>query len=219
MAGRWVLTCAWALALPGTVAQGSASAAQAASAARPVPQEAVRARGTPVLPAVQLRIEVRTVVAPLRPRLAEPLRPGAVVTTTAAGPGSGGSVTVRATASTQPADAVARHVVVANGQQAVLRWHEAQEADTLEFVWTAQGQGVVGSTGARWRAVEWSVTPRWPAEGEPVELTLATRGASTATAQVQTVVRLGFDHWQSVARTAQDGLSQEMQVRVSLTGP
>jgi hypothetical protein len=172
-----------------------------------------------VLPAVQLRIEVRTVVAPVRPRPAEPLRPGAVITATTASPGSGGSVTVRATTSSLPADAVARHVVVANGQQAVLRWHEAHEDDTFEFVWTAQGQGVVGSTGNRWHAVEWAVTPRWPAEGEPVELTLATRGTSTAASQVQTVVRLGFDRWQSVARSVHDGISQEVQVRVSLTGP
>lgn len=172
-----------------------------------------------MLPAVQLRIEVRTVAAPVRPRPAEPLRPGAVVTSTAASPGSGGSVTVRATASSLHADAVARHVVVANGQQAVLRWHEAHEADTLEFVWTAQGQGVVGSASPRWRAVEWTVTPRWPAEGESVELTLVTRGTLTTAAQVQTTVRLGFDLWQSVARSVRDGLSQEIQVRVSLTGP
>lgn len=216
MVSRWVVACACAMALPWAVAQGSGGAAPAA---RSMPREPVPARGARGLPAVQVRIEVRTVAAPVRPRPAEPLRPGAVVTTTAASPDSGGSVTVRATASSRPADAVARHVVVANGQQAVLRWHLAHEADTLEFVWTAQGQGVVGSTGTRWRAMEWSVTPRWPGEGEPVELRLATGGTSPDAAQVQTVVRLGFDRWQSVARSVHDGISQEVQVRVSLTGP
>jgi hypothetical protein len=122
-----------------------------------------------------------------------------------------------ATRSRDAAPAPVTTVHVMNGHEAAWRVDAAHRQADYDFVWTAQGQGIVSHDTVVHAARSLQATPRWPGGDAPVTLDLAV-AASRPRADVsadresalRTTVQLALDEWLTVARLGAD----EVQVRV-----
>jgi len=153
-----------------------------------------------------------------------PPQPGALVIGTAAPPPAGWT-TVRS-GDAAPADAAPVGMRVANGREALLRLDATQARRDYDFIWTAQGQGVVSRDAVVHDVRSLRVTPHWPGGAAPVTLALAVAqsraaagaeaagpGAAGQALELQSTVELHFDEWFTVARLG--GAGDLFQVRVT----
>jgi len=171
------------------------------------------------LPAVNLRIEWR-----LQPAPAPVAGPAGGLTVGTALPPPAGWRTVRSTDAAGDAGAApVQAVIVANGHEAALQLDDARSRRRHDFVWTAQGQGVVSRDEPVHEVRAMQATPRWAGGDTAVDLTLrlarATPGVGAEDADralaLSTSLRLPLDAWTAVGRVATAGAPpQELQVRV-----
>jgi hypothetical protein len=172
-------------------------------------------RGTsPAGPAVMLLVDWRTVPAEDAPVAPAGGAGGYVVGTRSPVPPGW-----TATRSRDAAPAPVTTVRVMNGHEAAWRVDAAHVRPYYEFVWTAQGQGIVSRDTVVHAARSLQATPRWPGGDAPVTLELAVAasqprspagGDAEREAGLRTTVQLAFDEWLGVARLG----DEDVQVRV-----
>jgi hypothetical protein len=121
------------------------------------------------------------------------------------------------------AEPVVQRVQARNGEEARVGLTTAREETTLDWVWTAQGQGL--QTRTRWRPAQQSlwVRPEWPGGNASVRLAYridAARPDPAALASHQQVllegqVSLPWDSWVEIGRwSAADGSGERLELRV-----
>ena len=121
------------------------------------------------------------------------------------------------------AEPVVQRVQARNGEEARVGLTTTREDTTLDWVWTAQGQGL--QTRTRWRPAQQSlwVRPEWPGGNASVRLAYridAARPDPAALASQHQVLLEGqlslpWDKWVEIGRwTAADGTGERLELRV-----